>query len=614
MEGEKSCMARRERRTPGLYPAGAAMQGPKGPNRRENARPMTRLDIRDCMRLFRLPAMIVVIFPMLALAGTTPAPAAGVTLENLGVTVGATTYRMSRLTIEGGDPSAIAGVFLSGGAGIETRLAGLTAKRIVIPELLTETRAAGGVERARYRDVILTDVVDGRVAVAHATAAEQTIEQADGREARFDWRGLSFRGVDLRQLAHVVAPDAAPSATEPLKPVLDEEIIDSASYESQSGDVSVRAGRLTLVGAKARAFVRSAAPPDNGANQLARAAGDMAFDRFETQNLVIEGRVPGEAGAFSLRIERIDLRGLANGTLSAATLDHLSLSTPAGGTATLAEFGLRDASLATLVDGGLPQIGHASVSDVVADLPTPQTGPTSRLRFRLAGVHFDLENFRARIPTKFALGVDRLFIDLAAHGDAGLAAPLRALGYRAVDLSASAAGAWDEKTGDVVVAPVRVSTPEMGAATLAATFGNVSGLVFSSSTLVSRAAAAAASFKSLDLTLEGGGLVERLMAQQATASSSPTEKPRPDAAQTVRDALAQTIGGGPNARRVSDALADYLRAPQHLHVRLAGKPSINALDILARKPADIFEGLEVEATTQTGETAPPQSPPPQRAP
>lgn len=574
---------------------------------------MRRFNIREGIKVCRLRAMIFMVFPLLAVAGPAPAAAADATLDNLTLAVGATTYRIPRLTLEGGDPQAIAGVFRSGDAGIDARLAGLSAKRIVIPELFTETRVGDLVERARYRDVILTDVVDGRIAVAHATAAEQTIVQPGGRAARLDWRGLSFRGVDLRQLAHVVAPGAA-SSGEPPQLLLAEETIDSVVYESMSGDVTVRAGRLTLVGLKARPPVAPAAPPQNGPGQLARAAGDVAFERFEAQNLAVEGRVADEPTPFSLRIGRIALRGLANATLTDATLDQVALTPSAGGTATLAQLELRDAAAPTLLDGGPPRLGHAGLKELAVDLPSPQSGPDSRLRFRLAGAHLDLANYRERLPTKFALGVERLFVDLAARGDAGLAAPLRALGYREVDLSASAAGGWDEKTSDVVVAPIRLAAPEMGAATLAATFGNVSALAFSSSAPVSRAAAAAASVKSLELTLDGGGLVERLMAQPAAPTPTTPDKPRAEAAQFVRDAIRQNLGAGANAQRLGDALADYLRAPQHLHVRLAGKPSINALDFLARKPADIFEGLTVEATTRANEPAPLQQPRPQPAP
>jgi hypothetical protein len=567
---------------------------------------MTRIDIRESLKGSRLLAAIVLVFPIVALAVRAPAAAQAAALENLELSLGATTYRIPRLTLEGGDPSAVAGVFQTGGAAQDARLKGLSAKRIVIPELFTETRAGTLVERARYRDLILTDVAAGHIAVAHATAAEQTLAQADGREARFDWRGLSFRGIDLRQLAHVVAPAATATTAEPARTVLDEEMIDSVSYESLSGDVSLRAGRLTLVGAKARPPGGSAAAPEPGLKALAQAASAFAFERFEVRNLVIEGRVPDATMPFALRIEKIDLRGLANGTLAGGTLDHVALTTPEGGTATLAQFGLRDLVTGSLADGGLPRLAHVHGQDVAVDLPTPQTGPQSRLRFKLAGARLDLESFRERLPSKFTFSLDRLFVDLAARGDAGLAAPLRALGYQSVDLSASAAGGWDEKTGDVILAPVRIAAKDMIDATLSATLGNVSALAFSSSPLIARAAASAASFKALDLTIEGGGLIERLLAQQPPTSTAPAttpHKPGFDATQTLREVIVQNIGDGPNARRVSDAMADYLRASQRLHLRLAGKPSINALDILARKPAEIFEGLQVEATIGAAEPA-----------
>ena len=97
--------------------------------------------------------------------------------------------------------------------------------------------------------------------------------------------------------------------------------------------------------------------------------------------------------------------------------------------------------LATLFDGGMPHIGHAGLKELVVDLPTPQSGAESRMRFRLADANLDLANFRERTPTKFSLAINRLFVDLVARGATGIAAPLLALGYRDIDLSASVAGA-----------------------------------------------------------------------------------------------------------------------------------------------------------------------------
>ena len=570
---------------------------------------MKRPDARPHTKTLRLRAVICVIFPLVAFAG----PAAAAALDNLSLVIGATTYRIPHLTIEGGDPAMLTGVFQSDAAGIEMRLAGLSASRIVIPELLTETRVGENVERALYRDLILADVVNGRVGVAQAASAEQSVETSSGRESHLLWRGLAFRGVDLRQFAHLAAA-SAPEPAAPPKPLLDEETIDSVAYESQSGDVSLHAGRLTLAGVTARA--RGAAPvsPTDRMKHLTQAADDVSFARFEIQDVVVEGRVLSEATPFALRIGKIDLRGLATGTLAETTLDHFALKTPDGGNVTLTQFNLRDVALATLFDGGMPHIAHAGLKELIVDLPTPQSGVESRMRFRLADANLDLANFRERTPTKFSLAVDRLFVDLAARGATGLAAPLLALGYRDIDLSASVAGAWDEKTGAFTLAPVRVTAPEMGAASLAATFGDVSALAFSSSPLVARTAAATASVKSLELTLDGGGLADRLIASSAKASPSTEEKSRADATQAARDLIAQNLGAGPNAARIGDAVADYLRAPQHLHLRFAGKPSINALDMLARKPADILEGLEVEASSRANEPAPSPQPGPQPMP
>ena len=76
---------------------------------------MTRYDIREGLSRFSKQAMIVMVFPLLVLAGSLPAAAATAALDNLELTLGATTYRIPRLTLEGGDAAAVASVFQSAG-------------------------------------------------------------------------------------------------------------------------------------------------------------------------------------------------------------------------------------------------------------------------------------------------------------------------------------------------------------------------------------------------------------------------------------------------------------------------------------------------------------------
>jgi hypothetical protein len=138
----------------------------------------------------------------------------------------------------------------------------------------------------------------------------------------------------------------------------------------------------------------------------------------------------------------------------------------------------------------------------------------------------------------------------------------------------------------------------MGAATLKAVFGNVSSAVFSPMPLVSRAAALAASVKSVELTLEGGELLDRILASEAKQQKISPQKARADYAAAASSAILALGGGGEKARRIADAVSAYVLSPKRLHVRLASDKGVNALDLLAKKPGDILESVEVEALSE----------------
>jgi hypothetical protein len=135
----------------------------------------------------------------------------------------------------------------------------------------------------------------------------------------------------------------------------------------------------------------------------------------------------------------------------------------------------------------------------------------------------------------------------------------------------------------------------MGAATLKVTFGNVSGAVFSSMALVSKAAALVASVKSVELTVEGGGLVDRLLSLEAKQQKSGVDKARAEYAKGADLAVAAVLGGGDKAKKIADAVSAYIMKPRRLMVRLESQKGVNAADALLRKPAEILEGMEVEA-------------------
>lgn len=576
------------------------------------------MTIRQELRQWKAALARIVFSGLVAAAGLAPlAPLAGesdIALDNLSFTVGATTYRIPRLELKGASFSAmdLADLFKGDEKAVDGRLARLTAKGLRIPALTTETRAGGDVERSAYRDIEADDIVAGRIALLRAAGAEQTVEKPDGGGRRYLWGASRAKGIDLRQLVHLsLATRLDPQET--AKPLVDEESVEWLRIEDKAERVTTTVGRLAVTGVRGKALpfpfqqLRERLAnfdPDKAEADPALLKGVIdalaSFDvgSLEIREIAATGKGEPSDSPYVLKIGRIVADGMANANVGSFALEDASLLASDGGRLSLKRFGLRDARLASLVDRPFPQVGHIDAKGLEGDLPDARLGETARMKFRLGSVEADFADFREIAPTKLTARMDGLAIDLAARGEAPSTAQFLALGYRDLDLSASLAGEWREKTQEAVFSPVRVEGKDMGVATLDVTFAGVSSAAFSPLAIVSKAALLASSLKSAELTLEGGALVERVLALESKTEKKPVDKLRADYAKTAAGAVAAVFGGGEKARRIAGAVAAYVMKPKRLHVRLASEKGVNALDAMARKPGDILESMEVEAVAE----------------
>ncbi|RTL85371.1 MAG: hypothetical protein EKK29_12365 [Hyphomicrobiales bacterium] len=553
-----------------------------------------------------------------AAAGATPATtgaaASDLGLDNLVFSVGGVTYKIPHLELKGASLSALdlAQLFTGDEKAVDARLARLSAQRLVIPSLMTERKVADTTERAVYRDIAGEGIVAGRIATLKAGGAEQTVENPTGQGQRYVWGASLARGIDLRQLAHL-AMAARGDGQEPLKPLIEEESVESLTIENKTGGLSAKTGRLTLAGVKGKAL---AAPPAALLERLQKLDPDKteadpallkdliealaSFDvaSLEVRDVSATGKGEPAEKPYSIKVGRIAANRTAGATVGDFALEGFSLQSSDGGLLSLSRFGLRDARLSSLLEAPFPQLAGVEVKGLAADLPDARIGETSRMKFSLAGVEANFGEFREIAPTKLSARMDRLAIDLAARGEAPSTAQFLALGYRDLDLSAAVAGEWREKTQEAIFAPLRVEGRDMGAATLKVTFGNVSGAIFSSMAIVSKAAAMAASLKSVELVLEGGGLIDRLLTLEAREQKASVEKARAEYAKGAGLAVASVLGGGEKAKKIAGAVSAYIMKPKRLELRLAAPAGVSALDAISRKPAEILESVEVEALAE----------------
>ena len=548
---------------------------------------------------FILVALATVVAGLAARADTGAPP------EGLVVEIGATVLSIPRLTVDGGTLTVAELARLADHKDktpLDERLARVTAKRIVIPEIRGESKAGERVTRLVYKDVVLEDIANGRVGALRAASLEQSAKGAGAAvEARY--ANLSAKGVDPRQLAHVLA-FARESDREEAKTIEEEAAIESVSFTFPDAGIEIHAGPVVALGLRARALAEpplarapdAAATPDQGAMLALTALGAMELGAFGARDVVVTGRgAPGEK-PYVVKFGRLTLDKIAGGKAREASIEDFALDSADGGHVALRRLALHGLDFNALLAPGEARawrLDRAEAEGLVADLP--DTGADGRVKFEIGALGADFANYRDGVATKFAIRLDRLKADLAARGESPAAHFFTALGYRDIALSGEIASVWREEARAFEIERARVDAKDMGAVTVQATFGNVGASVFSPSPIISRAAMLTATVTRLEATVEGGGLIERVLAQDAKSSGGDVAKLRADYARDAGAVINASLEDSEKARLIGEAVTRFLNHPTRLRIKLTSPKGVGALDLGLKRPGEILNELEVEA-------------------
>ncbi|MCX7900123.1 MAG: hypothetical protein N2444_08600, partial [Methylocystis sp.] len=195
---------------------------------------------------------IALFFAVLVLPATVALAAEKVFIDNLVATIGPTIWRAPHVEIS--DPSLtqadLAQLFSGAPPAIDERLAKFSASRAVIPSMTSETRGGSEIERSAFGASTLENIVAGRVALWRSFGGHSTVESKDGK-SNYVWGPMTWKGADLRQMTRLAFPAPGASA-EPLKPVLDEEVVEHMRMVDETEKLDVTTSRLALSGVKAR--------------------------------------------------------------------------------------------------------------------------------------------------------------------------------------------------------------------------------------------------------------------------------------------------------------------------------------------------------------------------
>ena len=500
----------------------------------------------------------------------------------------------------------------------EVRLRRLNAASIVIPQIteLHKKLADGSQERGELDQVLLANVVGGRIGAASAAGASIASVGTDPNPI-LKTGAIQATGLDLALIAHMVASKRSDDAV-PLQTLSEALSVNDIAITNPDGTLTIAA--ISQKGLKARplktdfhalqAAASKGTPGDEDA-QTARtkAAVDDIASSFEIASFAIDKvlvATKDKKGPLTVAIARMGLddfsrRSLGGFMLRDFVLESLDVK------ATVAQLAFAQVGIPTmtrtdadpgtgLATDNVPAVGKADIEKITVDVTTTAPdGTASPFKFALAHLGATSDQTAGRMPSQGTMTIDNLTFDVP-EGDGPGARQLAALGYRHLDLSSVMRAAYDPKLETLLVQKFMVSGVDMGSIDLAIDLGNVNKGIMSANQSLAKASALAMLLKRIDLKVVNQGLFDRAFAWKAKQDGKTVAEERDSAIDLVSVAVPESLGNGPGIKAIGVAVAAFIAEPKTLHIGVASKDGLGISDMaLLNAPADLLSHLDIQA-------------------
>ena len=574
-----------------------------------------------------------------SLIGAALAQAAeSVTLENVTLDLGFAVYKAPKVAFSGVSLSRAELLSLLDTTTTEPlapRLARLSAKEILAPELTVEQQMGDARNVTRYRNVSARDVVQGRLTALTSDGAAFELTSNEG-PAKGSIGRMSVADFDLAETARVFAEKAG-AAPSPLKRIYGAFSLENLSLATGKGgeariarmagrDFSARPTRDSWPETvKALGTVRSgpdASPADKsralaltldlidgfevgameatGIEVLGPDGKDKATGRIARIAYTSEGQGsrPSEA-----RIEGMDFDGAdARVRIGTIAFSGFSFRSTLEG---LRRLGDKDVAKLDPTEARtlIPTIGTIRFSGLDVEIPDrhPKGLKPDNQRYGIKEIEFTADKPLNGVPTNLRFGVDGITFTVPPGAKEDGLRELGELGYRAVDVSSVVAASWNESGNELLLREVSFRGAEMGTLTLRGTLGNLTKDVFSPDTTVALVSLVGATAKTLDLTVENKGLFDRVMAMQAREQKRSPDDLRKEYGMAAAVGIPAMLGNSGAAKALGQAIARFIAKPGRLSISARAKDSagLGLADLASlAEPATIFDKLEVTATAE----------------
>ncbi|QFU16273.1 hypothetical protein [Microvirga thermotolerans] len=561
------------------------------------------------------------------------------TLENVAFSFGSTKVQASTVAFSGvTTPRAeIEALFSAASAEpLATRLSRIDAAQVTIPELKVQQTVAGTNESAIYRNVVLSNIRQGRVAEATASATGTLITRGTDQTA-VSYGRLSIADFDAPALARIYeAKEASPG---PLARIYGRFSIDDLDFvDGRSGakgriahlggrDFMARGTRDSWAGTMAilTELADKEKPTEEEKNRLRAAILDIltAFDIGLVEATGIEMKVRPEDGKGEAvsTIRRMAYASAKGAEPADARMEGMEFRREDGriGIETIAFTGFSFASTfetlkgigdrplkeidASTLRGLAPKLGTMRIAGITIDIPSDKTKANGFDRVKASLKAFEVaagEPMNA-IPTVLRIDLQNLAVPLPENSaDEGIRT-LTGMGYRSLDLSMGFAARWSETAQELALQDVSVQGQDMGRIALTGTLGNVGKDVFNPDTALATVALIGARARELRLTVENGGLFDRYLAQAAKEQKTTPEALRRTYAAGAAMVVPTVLGSSEQAKVLSQAISRFIAKPGRITVTARAKDpaGLGVADIVAApEPAAVVERLDIAASAE----------------
>ncbi|UXS03901.1 hypothetical protein [Agrobacterium tumefaciens] len=532
------------------------------------------------------------------------------------------------------------------------RMESFTAKRVSIPEVTVTQSVANTSQKTVYKNVVLADIVKGKIAQYSADNANfdivMTIPEsdttgktnlavttgavsgqdfdagfmtrlytekagADDKEpkllygplsvkaivvsdgnSKFSYDEMRSKGLSLRMRSEPLL-DTLQSLTKTTKP---EELSPQERQEFFSRVMSL----FDMIGQNDIEFLGFKADAPESASEEAGKRIKLSIDNISFQldsrklNMAMNGMSVG-SGDDTIEIAEASL----NGFNWSSTLEGLYKLA-----------GLNAQEIQNFPFNELiPELGTIRVSGINADVANPQQDSSAeqeetsvaapeRIRFTLKNYEMALTKPHNGIPSDIVIKQEDLSLPIPEDTTDEAFVQLRKLGLETLTLSYALSASWDEANKNLVIREISLDGKDIGSVNFSGLVSGFTEEFFSLDTNRIQAALFGLAGREAKLTVKDEGLIAKGIKLFAAENGMTEEQARGALTMVATIGLQQAASERPNLQGVTEAVLRFIGTPGTLNMtaRAKGPNGLGVFDLVAasQDPMVLLDKVEIEAT------------------